>query len=135
MGAVTPCWQLPRTLPGPRYVPGPYHATPLAHPVARLSRAERRAPIRWASTGGSARNDWAALGGELVLSPLPHSYLSPADVPPEFSWADKDGRSWLTLTRNQVYGLGISVFSQGGRPFEAFPIQCQAWLVTLTLSK
>ena len=47
------------------------------------------------------RNDWPALGGELVLTPLPHSYITAADLPAVFSWADKGGRSWLTLTRNQ----------------------------------
>eukprot|EP01052_Picozoa_sp_SAG31_P003194 SAG31_NODE_120_length_23892_cov_10.545623_23_plen_220_part_00 len=47
------------------------------------------------------RNDWAALGGELILSPLPHTHIDPEDLPPEFTWADKEGRNYLTLTRNQ----------------------------------
>lgn len=56
--------------------------------------------LRWASRSAT-RNDWVALGGELVLSPLPHSYLQSEALPSSFSWADKDGRSYLTLTRNQ----------------------------------
>ena len=38
---------------------------------------------------------------ELVLSPLPHTYVNSQDLPVEFTWANHRGRSWLTLTRNQ----------------------------------
>ena len=43
----------------------------------------------------------APAGREHVLSALPHTYLRPQDLPPAFSWGLQDGRSWLTLTRNQ----------------------------------
>jgi hypothetical protein len=39
----------------------------------------------WASRGAT-RNDWAALGGELVLSSQPHAYLQPHELPAAFSW-------------------------------------------------
>eukprot|EP01045_Picozoa_sp_COSAG04_P023634 COSAG04_NODE_2836_length_3512_cov_1.423088_2_plen_581_part_00 len=62
-----------------------------------LKTEDAAAPIRRSRT----TTDWAELGGELVLSPRPHTYIKPQDLPAQFSWANKDGRSWLTLTRNQ----------------------------------
>ena len=39
--------------------------------------------------------------GPVVISPLPHEYLKPEDLPASFNWADKDGVNYLTATRNQ----------------------------------
>jgi len=39
--------------------------------------------------------------GPLILSPLPHEYLKPEDLPANYTWADVDGVNYLTATRNQ----------------------------------
>ena len=39
--------------------------------------------------------------GEHVTAPLPHTYLSPEDLPASFTWANVSGVNYLTATRNQ----------------------------------
>ena len=39
--------------------------------------------------------------GPVVISPLPHEYLKPKDLPASFTWADHDDVNYLTATRNQ----------------------------------
>ena len=36
-----------------------------------------------------------------MTEPVPHTYISPEDLPASFTWADKDGVNYLTATRNQ----------------------------------
>ena len=38
---------------------------------------------------------------EQVKSPLPHTYISQQDIPSAFSWADRNGTSFLTRNTNQ----------------------------------
>jgi len=45
--------------------------------------------------------NWEELGGEIITDPLPHTYLKAVDLPEEFTWANKDGRNYLTWSRNQ----------------------------------
>lgn len=45
--------------------------------------------------------DWEAFGGEVITDPLPHTYLAAEDLPAEFTWMNKDGQNYLTMSRNQ----------------------------------
>ena len=45
--------------------------------------------------------DWEAIGGEHVVTPLPHTYIEPSDLPTDFTWANQGGVNYLTLARNQ----------------------------------
>jgi len=45
--------------------------------------------------------DWDKFGGESISSPLPHTYLKASNLPAEFTWANKDGVNYLTMSRNQ----------------------------------
>lgn len=44
--------------------------------------------------------DWGQ-HGELILGPLPHTYIKPSSLPNEFTWMNKDGQNFLTMLRNQ----------------------------------
>lgn len=46
------------------------------------------------------KNDWGE-HGELIIDPLPHTYIDVKSLPTEFTWMNKDGRNYLTMTRNQ----------------------------------
>jgi len=48
-----------------------------------------------------AKINWEEIGGEQISDPLPHTYLKAVDLPAEFTWANKDGRNYLTFSRNQ----------------------------------
>lgn len=39
--------------------------------------------------------------GERITEPLPHTYTNVADLPANFTWMDKDGVNYLTVSRNQ----------------------------------
>eukprot|EP00462_Mataza_sp_D1_P024172 CAMPEP_0175144220 /NCGR_PEP_ID=MMETSP0087-20121206/13988_1 /TAXON_ID=136419 /ORGANISM="Unknown Unknown, Strain D1" /LENGTH=580 /DNA_ID=CAMNT_0016428619 /DNA_START=8 /DNA_END=1750 /DNA_ORIENTATION=- len=56
-----------------------------------LVGAQRVAQIDWAKWGGEQPGD----------APLPHTYLKPGDLPAEFTWSNKDGKNFLTMSRNQ----------------------------------
>jgi len=45
--------------------------------------------------------NWEELGGEVIIDPLPHTYLKAEDLPKEFTWQNKDGLNYLTWSRNQ----------------------------------
>eukprot|EP01012_Entosiphon_sulcatum_P025230 TRINITY_DN3054_c0_g1_i1.p1 TRINITY_DN3054_c0_g1~~TRINITY_DN3054_c0_g1_i1.p1 ORF type:complete len:294 (-),score=40.68 TRINITY_DN3054_c0_g1_i1:8-862(-) len=37
----------------------------------------------------------------LVKSPLPHTYINPEQLPTSFDWRNKDGKNYVTVSRNQ----------------------------------
>jgi len=39
--------------------------------------------------------------GNYTISPLPHEYVKSEDVPDSFTWCDKDGVNYCTMSRNQ----------------------------------
>ena len=41
-------------------------------------------------------NDWAAVGGEVVTSPLPHTYLTADDIPKNWDWRNVNGTNFVT---------------------------------------
>jgi len=48
-----------------------------------------------------AKIDWDKIGGQVIIDPLPHTYLSAEQLPTEFTWANVNGRNYLTFARNQ----------------------------------
>jgi len=69
--------------------------------------AAASAPVATANAAGSPKhiNEFVILEGHTkkdhVVSPLPHTYLTDADLPEEFDWNDQDGKSCLTHMLNQ----------------------------------
>lgn len=45
--------------------------------------------------------DWAAVGGERVLTPRPHETLRPDSLPKEWDWRNVSGRSYVTWNTNE----------------------------------
>jgi len=41
------------------------------------------------------------LGKSRITSPLPHTYIADEELPTNFTWGDKDGVNYLTMSRNQ----------------------------------
>jgi len=39
--------------------------------------------------------------GNYTISPLPHDYITDEEVPAEFTWCNKDGVNYCTMSRNQ----------------------------------
>ncbi len=39
--------------------------------------------------------------GERITEPLPHTYISPKDLPANFTWGNQKGVNYLTTSRNQ----------------------------------
>jgi len=73
-----------------------------------LSPEERR-PCR------TARLDWAAHGGEHVVSPRPHDILKKDDLPKEWDWRNVSGRSYVSWNTNDnlPHGGCASCWAQG----------------------
>jgi cathepsin X len=51
------------------------------------------------STCRPVKSEW--VGGQRIVSALPHTYLKAGDLPAEFSWGNNQGVSHLTFSRNQ----------------------------------
>lgn len=66
----------------------------------RLSLAISATVSLAAHTCRQAKNDWGEKG-ELILDPLPQTYIDVKALPAEFTWMNKDGQNFLTMTRNQ----------------------------------
>jgi len=65
--------------------------------------AEDEESARFAIKGG-CRTEHATFEldeSERVTAPLPHTYLSPEDLPASFSWGDVNGTNFLTWDKNQ----------------------------------
>ena len=45
--------------------------------------------------------DWEKIGGEHVVSPLPHTYLTSDDLPEAFDWRDVNNTNFVTWDKNQ----------------------------------
>jgi cathepsin X len=73
--------------------------------AAAHSSEATAAPRHQSEVWTRAQEDaWHAEHGyerEVVISPLPEDYIKTEDLPKSFSWADKDGVSYVTKSLNQ----------------------------------
>jgi len=58
-------------------------------------------PQRLSEVWTREQEDAAGIIREHIESPLPHTYLSAEDLPDEFTWCNKDGVNYCTMSRNQ----------------------------------
>lgn len=76
-------------------------ATPADAPVWVNNTSELKTTESRHKTCRQCVNDWEAVGGAVITSPLPQDYIKDEDLPTSFSWANVNGTNFLTLARNQ----------------------------------
>ena len=78
------------------------YAFPAAKPVWRNQTAQTDGERKYMQfPGRSPVNGWEEVGGELIVSPRPHEYISTEELPDQWIWNDIEGVNYLTLSRNQ----------------------------------
>lgn len=61
----------------------------------------QRKNLKYVNPEHKVQTDWAAVGGEKIISPLPHETLKSEDLPANWFWGNINGVNYLTLPRNQ----------------------------------
>lgn len=51
--------------------------------------------------GARLANDWESVGGEHIVSPLPHTYLTADEIPTEWDWRNVNNTNFVTWDKNQ----------------------------------